>query len=53
LLREQSGTLTKRDVALGQRLAGDCEVLPRLIQQALNRFEGRRYRLERSRRIAA
>src|SRR5579885_854382 len=47
LLREEAGKLTKRDVALGKKLADDREVLPRLIQQALNGFEGRRYRLGR------
>ena len=45
LLREEAGKLTKRDVVLGRKLAGDAEVLPRLIQQALHGFEGRKYRL--------
>jgi hypothetical protein len=40
-------------VALGKKLAVDDEVLPRLIQQALYGFEGRRYRLGRPRRPAA
>lgn len=50
LLREKAGKLTHRDVALGKKLANDREVLPRLIQQALNGFEGRRYRLGHARR---
>jgi hypothetical protein len=53
LLREESGKLTKRDVALGRKLAADPGVTPRLIQQALNGFEGRRYRVGRARRPAA
>lgn len=53
LLREENGKLTARDVALGKKLAVDDEVLPRLIQQALYGFEGRRYRLGRPRRTAA
>ena len=35
LLREEAGTLTPRDVALGRKLAADEEVLPRLIAQAI------------------
>ncbi len=53
LLREAAGKLNQRDVTLGQKLANDNEVLPRLIQQALNGFEGRRYRLGRARRTTA
>ena len=53
LRRDNSGTLTARDVALGKKLATDPEVLPRLIQQALYGFEGRRYRLGHARRKAA
>jgi hypothetical protein len=53
LLREQAGTLTKRDVALGQKLAADKGVTPRLIQQAIYGFKGRKYQLELSRRKAA
>jgi hypothetical protein len=53
LLREEAGKLTKRDVALGQKLAADREVLPRLIQQALNGFEGRKYRLGHAGRTKA
>lgn len=53
LLREKAGKLTRRDVALGKKLAHDREVLPRLIQQALNGFEGRRYRLGRPSRTEA
>jgi hypothetical protein len=49
LLREEAGTLSQRDVALAKKLAPDREVLPRLIQQALNGFEGRKYRLGRAR----
>jgi len=53
LLREKNGKLTARDAALGKKLAVDDEVLPRLIQQALYGFEGRRYRLGRPCRPAA
>ena len=53
LLREEAGTLTARDVALGQKLANDPGVTPRLIQQALYGFKGRKYQLELSRREAA
>ena len=53
LLREEAGKLTRRDVTLAKKLAEDREVLPRLIQQALNGFEGRRYRLGHARRTAA
>ncbi len=53
LLRDKHGRLTARDLALGMKLAVDDEVLPRLIQQALYGFEGRRYRLGRPRRPAA
>jgi len=53
LRREEAGTLTLRDVELGKKLATDPEVLPRLIQQALYGFEGRRYRLGHTRRKAA
>ncbi len=53
LLRERAGKLTARDVALGKKLAADPEVLPRLIQQALYAFEGRRYLLGFPRRTAA
>jgi hypothetical protein len=45
LLREEAGTLTARDVTLGNKLAEDPGVTPRLIQQALYGFEGGRYRL--------
>jgi len=53
LLREEAGKLTRRDVTLAKKLANDREVLPRLIQQALNGFEGRKYRLGLARRTAA
>ena len=53
LLGEEAGTLTVRDVALGKRLAEDPGVTPRLIQQAIYGFKGRKYQLELSRRKAA
>ena len=53
LLREEAGTLTARDVALGRRLANDFEVLPRLIDQAIYGIRGKKIRLERERRAAA
>ena len=53
LLREQSGKLTKRDVALGRKLATDKGVTPRLIQQAIYGFKGIKHQLELSRRTAA
>jgi hypothetical protein len=53
LLREKAGTITVRDAVLGRKLAEDPEVLPRLIQQGLYAFEGRRYRLGHPRRKAA
>ena len=53
LLREQAGKLAKRDVALGRKLAADKGVTPRLIQQAIYGFKGRKYQLELSRRKAA
>jgi hypothetical protein len=53
LLREEAGTLTARDVTLGRKLAKDPGVTPRLIQQAIYGFKGRKYQLELSRRKAA
>ena len=53
LLREEAGKLTQRDVALGRQLAADKGVTPRLIQQAIYGFKGRKYQLELSRRKAA
>ncbi|HEX5398759.1 MAG TPA: hypothetical protein VFY06_06900 [Verrucomicrobiae bacterium] len=53
LLREEAGTLTPRDVALGRRLAKDFEVLPRLIDQAIHGIRGKKLRLERKRRAKA
>ena len=53
LLREEAGTLTARDVALGRRLADDKGVTPRLIDQALYAFSGRPYRLGFARRAKA
>lgn len=53
LLREEAGKLTRRDVKLGRRLADDKGVTPRLIQQAIYGFKGRKYQLELSRRKAA
>lgn len=50
LLREDEGRLTARDVALGHKLAADKGVTPRLIDQALHGFKGRKYQLELSRR---
>jgi hypothetical protein len=50
LLREEAGRLTPRDVALGRKLAVDKGVTPRLIQQAIYGFKGRKYQLELSRR---
>lgn len=53
LLREETGRLTKRDVALGRRLAADSGVTPRLIDQAIHGIRGKKFRLERERRSAA
>jgi hypothetical protein len=53
LMREEAGTLTRRDVRLGRKLAADTGVTPRLIQQAIYGFKGRKYQLELSRRKAA
>ena len=53
LLREQAGTLTQRDVVLGRKLAGDNEVLPRLIDQAIHGIRGKKHRLERESRAKA
>lgn len=53
LLREEAGTLTRRDVALGRKLAQDKGVTPRLIRQAIYGFKGIKYQLELSRRKAA
>jgi hypothetical protein len=53
LLREEAGTLTARDVSLGKKLAADPSVTPRLIQQAIYGFKGRKHQLELSRRKAA
>jgi hypothetical protein len=53
LLREEAGTLTARDVALGRRLGMDDGVTPRLIDQAINGLRGKKNRLERERRAAA
>ena len=53
LLREQSGKLTKRDVALGRKLATDKGVTPRLIDQALYVFSRRPYRVAIARRSKA
>ena len=53
LLREEAGKLTKRDVALGQKLGVDSGVTPRLIDQAINGIRGKKLRLERDRRKAA
>jgi len=53
LLRERTGRLTARDIALGRKLAADPGVTPRLIQQAIYGFKGRKYQLELSRRKAA
>jgi hypothetical protein len=50
LLREEAGTLTSRDVALGRKLAVDKGVTPRLIDQAISGIRGKKYRLERERR---
>lgn len=50
LLREEAGTLTARDVALGRKLAVDKGVTPRLIDQAIYGFKGRKYQLALSRR---
>jgi hypothetical protein len=47
LLREESGKLTKRDVALGRKLAADPGVTPRLIDQAINGIRGKKLRLQR------
>jgi hypothetical protein len=53
LLREEKGQLTRRDVALGRKLAADYEVLPRLIDQAIHGIRGKKLRLERERRATA
>jgi hypothetical protein len=53
LPREEAGKLTVQDVALGHKLAQDNEVTPRLIEQAIHGFKGRKYQLEQSRRQAA
>jgi len=53
LLRAETGRITSRDIVLGRRLAADQSVTPRLIQQALHGFKGRKYQLELSRRPAA
>lgn len=53
LLREEAGTLTARDVALGHKLAEDKGVTARLIDQALYGFSGKQYRVAVSRRKAA
>jgi hypothetical protein len=50
LLREQTGTLTPRDIALGKKLAADPGVTPRLIDQALYGFSGKPYRVAVARR---
>ena len=50
LLRAEAGTLTARDVAVGRQLADEKGVTPRLIQQAIYGFQGRKYQLELSRR---
>ncbi|HZV36904.1 MAG TPA: hypothetical protein VFB72_20175 [Verrucomicrobiae bacterium] len=53
LLREEAGKLTRRDVALGHKLAVDPGVTPRLIDQAIHGLRGKKSRLERQRRRAA
>jgi hypothetical protein len=53
LLREQTGKLTRRDVALGHKLAQDKGVTPRLIDQALYAFSRRPYRVAVARRSKA
>ena len=53
LLREEAGKLTRRDVALGKKLAADKGVTPRLIDQALYGFSGKQYRVAVSRRKKA
>ena len=53
LLREEQGRLTRRDVALGRKLAADPGVTPRLIDQALYGFSGRAYRVAVARRTKA
>ena len=53
LLREEAGTLTARDVAVGRKFGQDYEVLPRLIDQAIHGIRGKKIRLERERRAAA
>ena len=53
LLREEQGKLTRRDVALGRKLAADKGVTPRLIDQAIHGIRGKKLRLERERRVAA
>ena len=41
LLREEAGTLTARDVAIGHKLATDDEVLPVLIRSAIQEIQGK------------
>ena len=53
LLREEQGRLTRRDVALGRKLAADKGVTPRLIDQALYGFSGKAYRVAFPRRKPA
>ena len=53
LLREEAGRLTRRDVALGKKLAADKGVTPRLIQQAIYGFKGAKHQLALPRRKAA
>lgn len=53
LLREETGRLTARDVALGHKLAADPGVTPRLIDQALYGFSGKAYRVAVARRKKA
>jgi hypothetical protein len=48
LLRDEAGKLTRRDVALGRKLAVDPGVTPRLIHQAINAVRGREYRSRHS-----
>ena len=53
LLREEEGKLTARDVRIGQALAADPGVTPRLIQQAIYGIQGRRFELASRRGKAA
>jgi hypothetical protein len=53
LLREQTGKLAPRDIALGKKLAADPGVTPRLIDQALYGFSGKPYRVAVARRQKA